>query len=199
MWSGVPAARHTAMTRLRPLARLVLSGSTLGLALSIALSILPSAARAYEDQLGLFATAGYTGIASDTVYPAHAVTLGAGIGVGLGDTWELRARADYAFHVAAMHRVALSADLVYVVDVLSVVPYLGLSVGGIVSVIDASLPSLEGVRGDLRLGAVLGLDLLLTRELAIGVELRPEWIVTDFDREPFELGAVLRLEGLFEL
>lgn len=178
--------------------------STLGPLLGVALVATglglarPVPAHAYEDQVGLFATGGYGAIVGDTPYPPHALSLGLGVSVGLGDVWELRGRFDYAHHVSAMNRLTGSVDLVYLVDVLSVVPYVGVSAGGAVSVLPPSF-GLGEVRADLIVGAVLGLDVLLGRELTIGVELRPAWALTDFDREPMLLSALLRAQWLLEI
>lgn len=193
------------MTKSRvPSPRPAPSASICALAAGLAIaSLSPGVARAYEDQLGLSVTAGYVGITADTPYPPHALAVGVGVGVGLDDTWELRAHLDYAYHVEGMHRAIASVDLVYLVDVLSVVPYLGLSAGGALSVLEdpllaSPLVGDDRVRGDLRLGIVLGLDVLLSREAAIGLELRPGAYVTDFDRSPIELGASIRLTWLLE-
>jgi hypothetical protein len=157
----------------------------------------PSAS-AYDRQAGLSLGAGYTGIVGDTPYPPHAVAASLGVGFGLVDTWELRLRADYAAHLSSMHRVTGSADVVYLVDVLSVVPYLGLSLGGAVTILDASL-GLGDVRGDLVLGGLLGLDVLIGREWTVGGEVRFAWVVTDFEREPMQLTGLLRAQILFEI
>jgi hypothetical protein len=158
----------------------------------------PGRALAYERQVGVWAAAGYTGIVGDTPLPPHAVHAGVGVGVGLGDTWELRGRLDYAFHVSTAHRASASVDLVYVVDVLSVVPYLGLGVGGALAALDPSLGRGE-LRGDFLAGAILGLDVLLGREWTVGVEIRPTFVVTDFDAEPLVLTALVRGQALFEI
>jgi hypothetical protein len=97
-----------------------------------------------------------------------------------------------------MHRVTGSFDVVYLVDVLSAVPYLGLSAGGAVSILDASL-ALGDVRGDLVLGGLLGLDVLIGREWTVGGEVRFAWVVTDFAREPMQLTGLVRAQLLFEI
>jgi hypothetical protein len=158
----------------------------------------PALAHAYDRQVGLSLGAGYTGIVGDTPYPPHAVAASLGVGFGLGDVWELRVRADYAAHIPSMHRVAGAVDVVYLVDVLSAVPYLGLSVGGAVTILDSSL-MLETVRGDLLLGGLAGLDVLIGREWTVGGEVRFAWAVTDFDREPMQLTGLVRAQILFEI
>ncbi len=157
-----------------------------------------SSARAYERQVGLFVGAGYTGIATNTPYPPHAVAASVGVGVGLGDVWELRARLDYAYHPTAMNRIGGSVDLVYLVDVLTVVPYLGVSVGGSVSILDASL-ALGDVRGDFLAGGLGGLDVILGREWTVGAEVRVTVAVTDFDRAGLSITGLLRAQALFEI
>lgn len=167
-------------------------------ALTVAVASAPSTARAYEGQAGLWAAAGYTGIVGNTPLPPHAVHLGVGVGVGLDDTWELRGRLDYGFHMDAAHRAAASVDLVYVLDVLSVVPYLGIGAGGALTVLSPSL-GLGDVRGDFVTSVLLGLDVLLDRTWTIGVEIRPTFAVTHFDAEPFALSALARAQVLLEI
>ena len=53
--------------------------------------------------------------------------------------------------------------------------------------------------GDLLLGAVVGVDVLLGREWTIGVEVRPHVMVLHLDSEPFDLAAMVRVQHLFEL
>jgi hypothetical protein len=178
-----------------PLSPSLALGAVLGGAM---LAGMPSSARAYEDQVGLWAVAGYTGIVGDTPMPPHAIHAGVGVGVGLGDTWEIRGRLDYAFHVDAAHRTALSVDLVYVLDVLSVVPYLGVGAGGALTVLSQTL-GLGELRGDFLAAVVLGLDVLLDRTWTFGVELRPTFVVTSLDAEPFVLSALARAQILFEI
>jgi hypothetical protein len=157
-----------------------------------------STAQAYERQLGVFVGAGYTGIATTTPYPPHAVAASVGVGVGLSDVWEIRGHVDYGFHVAAMHRLGLGVDLVYLVDVLSVVPYLGVSVSGALALLDPSLAMGE-VRGDFLAGGLAGLDVLLGREWTIGVEVRVNVGVTDFDRAGLLITGLCRAQALFEI
>ena len=168
-------------------------------AVVIAASSIAARALAYEDQLGVNATLGYTGIIGDTALPPHGLTAGVGVSFGLGDTWEIRGRGDYAYLFSGAHRGALTADLVYLIDILSVVPYLGLSVGGAITSVDASALVPAQLLGDLLLGAVVGVDVLLGREWTIGVEVRPHVMVLHLDSEPFDLAAMVRVQHLFEL
>lgn len=168
--------------------RVGLASATLALA-----AMTPGTALAYEGHVGVWLGAGYSGILGDTTLPPHAVAASAGVGIGLDDAWELRVRADYAYHVDSVQRGLLSADLVYVLDILSVVPYFGVGAGGGWT----ALP--EGLRGDVVAGAILGVDVLLDRTWIVGVELRPQWVVTDLANEPFVLTALGRVQALFEI
>lgn len=155
-------------------------------------------AAAYDGQLGLWAAAGYSGIVGDTPLPPHAVHFGLGGTIGIEDVWELRVRLDYAFHLARAHRTSVSLDLVYLVDVLSVVPYLGVGVGLRASVQDEDRAALA-VRADLLAGAVLGLDVLLSRDWTVGFEIRPTFVPTGFESEPALFSALARAQALLEL
>ena len=180
-------------------ARSSMSPLVLVLAITVASVAAPlSTAHAYERQLGVFVGAGYTGIATSTPYPPHAVTASVGVGVGLGDVWELRGHLDYGFHVSAMHRLGLGVDLVYLVDVLSVVPYLGVSVSGALSLLDPSL-AMGDLRGDFLAGGLAGLDVLIGREWTIGAEVRINVGVTDFDRAGLLITGLCRAQALFEI
>lgn len=168
-------------------------------AVVVALSALTSPALAYEDQLGVTATLGYTGVFGDTSLPPHGATVGVGVSYGLGDTWEIRGRLDYALLFTSAHRGALTADLVYLIDVLSFVPYVGLSVGGAITNVDANALMTSQLRGDLLIGAVVGGDVMLGREWTIGFEVRPYVMPLHFASEPFDLAALLRVQRLIEL
>lgn len=168
-------------------------------AVVILASAVSSSAFAYEDQLGVTVTLGYSGIFGDTRLPPHGASAGVGISYGLGDTWELRGRADYTFFFTRAHRGALTADLVYLIDVLSFVPYVGLSVGGALSSVDADALAPSELRGDLVVGAVVGGDIMLDRSWTLGFEIRPYVMPLHFASEPLNLAALLRVQRLIEL
>lgn len=127
-------------------------------------------AHAYEDQWGLSVTTGYQLTGSRDAHRSGA-TVGAIADYGLGEVWTARARADYGFAPAAqgapnLHTGSLAAELVYVLDILTAVPYFGLGAGAI-------LFSDQGERA-LRpeIHVVAGLDYLLDREWSVGLDLR---------------------------
>ena len=175
--------------------RAALLGTRLGLMATLA----PSRALAYEDQVGLAAGLGYSLLASDTTLPMHGVAARVGASLGVGDTFELRLNGAYAFHFGdePMHRAALAFEAVYLVDILEVVPFLGLGIGGILSVHERMTGAL--LRGDFELHAVLGFDWLLSREFSIGLEARPTFLLTALSEDPIWITITARAQLLFEI
>jgi len=150
---------------------------------------------------------------SVTVTPAYAVAYiddrtanGGGfavdLGLGLSDTLSLHATSALTWHDAPATKMlpagALSAftamlGLTYTLDVIRLVPAFDLSLGAV------------GIRGDTQFGATaraaavskpvdafavaLGfmLDYLLTRHVAVGVEVRYHALLTDLSRVPMYL------------
>ena len=121
---------------------------------------------------------------------AHGVFAEIGLSIGLGDTWEIRARAAYAYHPEPMHRIAGGAELVYLIDVFEFVPFLGIGVAGIAT--DVS----DVWTADLAADLVVGLDVLLTREVTLGGVLRPALVVTSINQAPLWFEGGLRVQVL---
>jgi hypothetical protein len=152
-------------------------------------SCLATPAMAYEDRIDLGVEAGY---AARLAAPEHGFVAGLDVGFGLGDAWTLRLDAAYGFHPDTLHRVRGAAELLYVVDILQVVPYAGLGVGALVSV-----PPTDA-RADLEVHAVLGLDVLVDREVVIGIAIRPVLVPTWFEADPFHLAVTARAAVLLD-
>lgn len=164
----------------------------LGLALSAALAtcLIAPTARAYEDRAALGVEAGY-GVR--VAAPEHAFVAGLDVGFGLSDTWELRIDAAYAFHPDTLHRVRGSLEVLYLVDILQVVPYLGLGTGILVSVLPTE------VRPDFEVHAVVGFDVLLDRALVLGLAVRPVLVPTWIDVDAFHVTITARFAVLVDL
>jgi hypothetical protein len=152
-------------------------------------ALAPSIARAYDRQIGLTLELGYAVTPSGPL-PPHGIYAEGGASIGLGDTWEIRGRLAYAWHPQPMHRWAGGVELVYLIDILEVVPFLGLGVCGIVTLNDTS------VLGDFAANAVIGLDVLLSREATLGFVVRPSVLFTSLDTSPVWLEAGARLQYL---
>lgn len=153
----------------------------------------PASALAYEDQMGLSVGLGGEVAMTDPVSGGPGATLT--FAYGLGDTFELRVHADYLVHVTdeTAHRVLGAVDLVYLLDILTVVPYFGVSAGGAVTVADRSTV------GDLVLGAIVGIDFVLSRTFTLGLEVRPYVLPLHFDVESLALAGYARAQWLIEI
>jgi len=177
------------------------SRSRLALALSALLALVvarPSSARAYEDQATLGFDVGWLGApAAAAGVPRNGVSLGVSGTLGLSDSWSVGARVGYALHPAdpILHSVLDGVELVYLVDVLQLVPSLGLGVDAFLSVRDGR------VGADLGLHALLRLDYLASRTLMIGADVRAYALPFAFDEgglSPFAIQVGLRLSLAFD-
>lgn len=160
----------------------------LGLVALVALAR-PAVAHAYEGQVGLSLELGYAAVPTGPL-PSHGAYTELGVGVGLGDTWELRGRVAYAYHPEPMHRWAGGVELVYLIDVFEIVPFLGLGVSGLVTLTDTA------VIGDFAVNGVVGFDVLLSREVTLGIAVRPSVVVTSLDTTPVWIEAGARVQWL---
>jgi hypothetical protein len=141
-------------------------------------------AAAYEDQATLGLGAGYAHAFAEPQAPGATVVLSGSL--GLGQTLSARALAGYALHPARrpLHVAMLGAELVYLIDVIEVVPWLGVGAGG------ALRARADELAPELAAHAVLGLDYLWSRELTLSLELRPYLMLTDLRGAPL-YGAVI--------
>jgi len=153
-----------------------------------------SQVKAYADQASADLSIGGTQIEAHSGLPSTGGELLIGGGYGLGDMFVLRASLGYGlFHAsrgtASVGRVR--AEAAYLLDVLSVVPFFGLGVGG--WLYERNGPSVSPS------GHVLfGVDLLWTREWNVGLDGRLGLLLISDD--PFMVGeAQLRLSRVFDL
>lgn len=164
---------------------------------ALALSmLLPSEARAYEDQLTLGVDTGYALVLVDGA--SHGWTAGLDASVGLGDLFSLRGRAGYAFHPqgGGLHVAAAGAEVLYLLDVLEWVPYFGIGADGFFMAREGNN------RGDLGLHGVLGVEWLASRDWLLGLDIRPYVLplaFRDAPLEPIYLTVTLRYSLIFDL
>jgi hypothetical protein len=190
----MPAAHARASTRTRPASR------AFGALLACGVSALSSPAAAYEDQLTVEAGVGYAHALDASADAQSGLPWSLAASIGLDDVWTMKATTAYALHPAdagARHVVIAGAELVYVVDILEIVPFFG-----------AGLDVFAAWRGpeqDLDAAAhlVFGADYLLTRSLFVGVEVRPHLLLTrlgnDDGRTPLYVTALARIGVGWEL
>lgn len=137
--------------------------------------------------------AGYAAAPSRFV-PNHGALLDVAASLGLGPELSVRGRASYAFHPEhePMHLGLVAGELLYLVDVLEVVPYAGLGLGG--------LGRSRAGHGDLdaAVHAVFGADYLVSREVALGLDFRTHLVFTDLDRAPWLFALTASAIFLFD-
>jgi hypothetical protein len=168
-----------------------------GLAIALVICLLdgvqPSAAHAYEDQWTLGVGLGYAhAFPHDAPHPGALAELSASL--GLDPVWSVRARLSAAFHPDdhALYRGMAGGELLYMIDILELVPSFGLGVDAIASRSDAK------TRADFALHAVLGLDYLLSRTLTLGFDVRPYLLAARVKDEPLYLALSASLVWMFD-
>lgn len=140
------------------------------LALTATWAASPGSARAYEEAVTLGPAVGYAFVATDVDLPRHGPALGFQSSFGLNDVWSLRGTFLYALHPDAeahLHVGVLAAEVLYLLDVVQLVAYGGLGLGGIGTILDGAF----GV--DPAIHAVIGLQYFVQRNLLVGFDVRP--------------------------
>lgn len=146
-----------------------LASSTAALATLLTLALPGTRARAYEDQYTLSVDAGYAAVLANPDLPTHGIQVGIGASLGLTAGWSLRGRLAYAAHPASetLHVASVGAEVYYVLDILRFVPFVGIGIDGIGTIQSGAFGA------DLGLHAVLGLDWLVSRDVLVGLDVRP--------------------------
>lgn len=162
--------------------------------LVVALALSATRAQAYEDQLTLGVGAGYGSALSDT-QPRHGIVTDVAVSLGLDAVWSLRGRAAWGFHPAdeAMHVLLGGGELLYLIDVLEVVPYFGFGLDAFGRV-RRRTPKLDAAAH-----AVAGIDYLLSRDLTLELDLRAHVRVTDLDDDPIYLAVIVSTVFMVDL
>ena len=137
---------------------------------------------------------------------APATCCGPSIGVsgsiGLGDTYALRAHVDAAWHPSSdaepnLWIGFLGLEAIYLLDIVSVVPFFGIGLDAVLTGGDIAAGLEFGAH------AILGADYLLSRDLAIGIDIRPKILflsaVEDGRLDPVYLTVALRISHRFDL
>jgi hypothetical protein len=172
----------------------------IGVAVCLAAGCWPARAHAYEDQYTLGLGLGYAhAFPRGAPHPGALAELSASL--GLDATWTARARVSAAWHPSerALYRGLAGAELLYMIDILELVPSFGLGLDALVT----RVPPLAGadeaeLRGDFAAHAVLGIDYLLSRELSLAFDVRPYLLATTLDDEPLYLTISASLVWVFD-
>jgi hypothetical protein len=157
------------------------------LALLTALAHAPSA-HAFEDKIALAAGAGYA------VWPGapapHGAALDLQAGVGLSAAWQLRAGLAYALHPSdgpTVHTAGLRGELVYMIDIVEIVPFGGLGVSGI-AVFHSEDSAIEPAAH-----FVAGAAYWLSFDWLLELDVRAHFLPDEVERDPLYLVSTLSL------
>jgi hypothetical protein len=155
----------------------------------------PATLRAYEDKAGLAVDLGYA-YATPQTLPHSGALVGVEASRGLDDIWTVRAALTYSLHPgsAPLSVLALGAELLYPIDVLEIVPYLG---GGFDAI--GSWAHGASFATEFGIHPVVGVDWLVERGLALGLQVRPIFLVTAWSSEPIYLSVNLNATWLLDL
>lgn len=152
--------------------------------------------RAYEDQITLGLGGGYAH-AFSSAPPQHGALLEVTGSTGLSSVWTLRGIAAYAFYPdypadQPLHAAWLGAELLYMIDVVEFVPHFGAGLDGVGRAGSSSF-RLDGATH-----LVLGWDYLVSRDFALGLDLRSHLLVTALSRDPVDLTLSVSASWIFE-
>ena len=167
---------------------------TAGLLLVAGLGWPLARAQAYEDQLTLGAAPGYAVRFSENGANHHAA-LGLLSSIGLDETWSARARLGYAIEPVSepVHLFLVSVDLIYLVDILQLVPYGGVGIDAIGALTGSNFDTNTGIH------VLVGLDYLYSRTIILGIELSPLLVVSSVDDWQVYLLANTKFNYIFDL
>lgn len=155
----------------------------------------PAEARAYEEQASLDMGLGYSLLAGSAYPLRHGIAAELGAGIGLSEHTVLRANLGYTAllrnnDIEPVGR--LRVEGLYLLDVLQVVPFVGIGATG-------TTAQDSPARVPLRVGGhvVLGVDYLLSRSWVFGVDLRSA-LLFEGSRLRSATDLSLRLSRMFE-
>jgi hypothetical protein len=129
----------------------------------------------------------------DSPPPEQGLIVDGSVSYGLNTAWSLRGRLSYALNPGdePLHVGVAAAEVLYLIDVVEVVPYFGLGAG--------ALARLRNGDGDVvpAVHAVVGFDYLLSRTVALGVDVRAHLLPTELDSAPVYLAALGTMTFMF--
>jgi hypothetical protein len=167
------------------------------LAAAIACSV-PGAAHAYDRQLTLDVAAGW-GVAPVLEAPNHGPGGGIGASFGFDDAWGLGVYTGWFVHPPfnggeAVHLGVFGVEGLYYLDILQVVPFFGLGID--------VLPAFDGATGewsaDFAAHVRASLDYLVSREVIIGIDIRPYVLFTSLSIDPVYITFLARFSYVLD-
>ena len=165
--------------------------------LAALLAVLPSTARAYEDQATLGLAVGYAGIPGSDTIPRNGVDVSLSAGGGLGDAWSIQGLLSYSVfpNTRALHLGMAGIETVYALDIVRFVPLIGAGLDGLLTVRD------RRSRGDFALHFLVGFDYLINSRWLVGADVRGYWVATHAQSplDAFLITAAARVGVRFDL
>jgi hypothetical protein len=164
------------------------------------LSATPTA-RAYEDVITVdFELGAAFSLSPDFMAPCCGPLFGFANSIGLGDKFSFRGRLEYTWMPGSddVHAAIAGAELFYLIDIVEFVPFFGLGIDMIAGGPDPFGEPALAFGGH----AIVGFDYLLSREIALGLDVRQHVFfnaVEDTNVEPLLLTANLRFSYRLEL
>jgi hypothetical protein len=149
---------------------------------------------AYENLLTVGGNLGFAERIADEG-PRHGGMFGISSSIGLDDIWTARGRFSYSVHHASdlLQAFFLSAEILYLIDILEFVPYLGGGPDGVATLWN------DQFKIDFALHAVVGVDYLFSREVIFGLEVRPLFFLTRTGTQLAYLSVVFAASYSFEM
>lgn len=160
---------------------------------------LPSTAAAYDRQVSLDIAAGWGLAPALEMLPNHGPFASLATTIGIDDTWALGVNAGWAIHPPLtdssqplFHVGVLGVEALYYIDILEIVPFFGAGID--------LLPTFDGSNlfVDLAAHLRLSVDYLASREVAIGIDVRPYILLTALSTDPVYVTFQIRLSLLFD-
>lgn len=158
----------------------------------------PSAAVAYDHQLTLDASAGW-GVAPVLAAPNNGPSFALGTTIGFADAWGLGVYAGWSVHPAfnggeTFHLGFAGVEGLYYIDILEVVPFFGVGID--------VLPTFDGSTNswgaDVAAHLRASIDYLVSREVAIGVDIRPYVLFSALSTDPVYLTFLARFSYILD-
>ena len=165
---------------------------------------LPAAASAYDRQITFGITGGWGWAPALEMFPNNGPTAGVSGTIGIGDAWGIGAYAGWAVHPPfnggdpppsssrALQVGLFGVEGLYFFDILSVVPFFGLGLD--------VLPTFDDFvwGADFAVHLRASVDYLVSREIIVGLDIRPYVLLTNLSLDPVYLTFQLRVSFVFD-
>ncbi|MCB9591539.1 MAG: hypothetical protein H6719_02295 [Sandaracinaceae bacterium] len=159
----------------------------------------PASAAAYDHQVSLDVSAGWGWAPALDAAPNNGPMAGLATTVGIDDAWAIGFNLGWAVHPPftdatdpVFHVGIVGVEGLYYIDILEIVPFFGLGID--------LLPTVNGSTWglDFAAHARVSLDYLVSREVTIGIDVRPYILLTALSLDPVYITFQARVSFLFD-